>query len=80
MLTVQAGFFGDNRNKITLAESNIRLLGDFLQTLCYNLNQRFQGEKYATIISLLLHYFENLDPFTGTDFSREKITVSSLIR
>ena len=80
MLIVQAGLFGDNRNKINLAEENVRLLGDFLQTLCHNLHERFQGEKYGIAISLLHHYFENLDPFVGTEFSREKITVSSLIR
>ena len=80
MLTVQAGLFGDNRNKIVLAESNVRLLADFLETLCNNLHKRFQGEKYGTVLSLLLLYFQNLDPFIGTKFSREKITVSSLMR
>jgi len=80
ILIVQAGLFGDNRNKINLAELNIRLLGDFLRMLCYNLNERFQGEKYGTAISLLSRYFENLDVFAGSDFSREKITISSLIR
>ena len=80
MLTVQAGLFGDNRNKIVLAESNVRLLADFLETLCNNLHKRFQSEKYGTVLSLLLLYFQNLDPFIGTKFSREKITVSSLMR
>ena len=80
ILIVQAGLFGDRKNKIALAESNITLLSDFLQTLCYNLNERFQGEKYGTILSLLLHFFGNLDAFAGTKYSREKITVDSLIR
>ena len=80
MLTVQAGLFVDRMNKITLAESNVRLLADFLQTLCFNLNDRFQGEKYGTILSLLLNFIQNLDPFAGTKYSREKITVDSLIR
>jgi len=80
ILTVQAGLFGDKTNKIALAESNVRLLSDFLQTLCHNLHKRFQGEKYGTILSLLLHFFENSDAFAGTKYSREKITVSSLIR
>jgi len=80
ILTVQAGLFGDKTNKITLAESNVRLLTDFLQTLCHNLHERFQGEKYGTILSLLLHFFQNSDAFAGTKYSREKITVSSLIR
>jgi len=80
VLTVQGGIFGTNSNKITLAGTNILLLEDFLAKICFNLHERFQGEKYGTILSLLMNYFENLDPFVGTDFSREKITVSSLIR
>lgn len=79
MLIVQAGLFGDSRNKINLAEENVRLLGDFLRMLCYNLNERFRGEKYGIAIALLSRFFENLDFFAGTDFSREKITVSSLM-
>jgi len=80
MLTVQAGLFGDRKNKIALAESNVRLLADFLQILCHNLNERFQGEKYGTILSILLNFIQHSDPFAGTKYSREKITVYSLIR
>ena len=79
ILTVQGGLFLEKRNKITLARKNMELLEDFLGILCYNLQKRFEGEKYATVLALLLHFFENLDPFVGTAYSREKITVSSLI-
>ena len=80
VLTVKGGFFADQQKKIALARINIGLLEEFLGTMCINLQERFQGEKYITVMSLLLRFFENLDPFAGTDFSREKVTVSSLIR
>jgi len=79
ILTVQGGFFADKTNKISLADTNLKLLVDFVKTLCSNLQERFQGDKYVTILSLLLHFFENLDPFVGTKYSRATIPISSLI-
>lgn len=78
ILTVHGGAFGGAIVKTTLVKKNIELFESFLDTLCYNLSQRFP-DKYDQALSSILLFFEALDPFEGTEYSRKLIEPSSLI-
>ncbi len=61
-LAINSGFFNNARAKTTHAQENIKLLGEFLQKLCYNMAKK-DSESYGVIIALIYNYFEELNPF-----------------
>jgi hypothetical protein len=79
-VSIIGGVFRGKVTKVNLADKNIRLLQNFLGSLFHNLQNRFPDEKYNQTLAGLLLFFEGLDPFVGTKFSREFIEPSSLIR
>lgn len=79
LLAIHGGVFQNKIGKVTLAKKNIELFEEFMETLCWNFKERFPDGKYEFAIAGLLHFFERLDPYVGTDFSRTKVPVSSLI-
>ena len=79
LLTIHGGGFSGAMTKTALAQKNIQLFENFLQSLCYNLSQKFENEKYDQVLSSILLFFEALDPFEGTKYSRKLIEPSSLI-
>jgi len=79
-LSIHGGIFLNKENKIALAETNIKLFEQFVRLLLCNLQNRFTNEKYSLALLLLQRYFETLDPFEGTKYSRKTMEASSLIR
>ncbi|MCH7647888.1 MAG: hypothetical protein IIA83_04700 [Thaumarchaeota archaeon] len=78
ILSVQGGVFHNKTGKITIANNNAQLLEKFLGTLCYNFQKRLPNQ-YDLALGGMLHFFESLDPFVNTKYSRTTTVASSLL-
>ena len=80
LLTILGGAFSGAITKTALAQKNIHLFENFLESLCYNLSQKFSNEKYDQALSGIFLFFEALDLFEGDpEYSKKVIAPSSLI-
>lgn len=78
-LSIDGGVFHDKINKISLARKNIELLENFIQLLCLKIREK-NPEAYDLFLTSMHNYFEYLDPFENTPYSRITKEPSSLIR
>jgi len=79
ILSIKSGLFHHKIGKITIANKNVEILEGFLETLCHNLKNKFPDEKYNMALSGIFYFFETLDPFERTEYSRKTMEASSLI-
>ncbi len=78
-LSIHGGVFHSKVNKITLARNNITLLEDSIQLLLFKVKEK-NPEQYDLFLTSMHNYFEYLDPFENTPYSRKVKKASSLIR
>jgi len=78
-LTIHGGVFRGKVTKTNLARENIKLIEKFLDTLCHNFREKFPNEKYNQALSEIVIFFETLDMFPRTKYSRRLIEPFSLI-
>jgi len=79
LLPIHGGVFRNKVTKIDLARENIKLLEKFLKSLCHNLREKFPNEKYDQALAEIIIFFETLDMFPKTKYSRRLIEPFSLI-
>ena len=77
-LSIYGGIFMNAEKKIYLAQSNIELLGEFIRILLQNMKEK-NPDGYEMFLTSMHHYFEFLDPFENTPYSRQSKEASSLI-
>jgi len=72
-----SGLLLDDVIKITLAKDNIALLEDFIRTMFINCQKHYPQERYDEFLTSMMIYFEQLDPFEGSKYSRQSLISSS---
>lgn len=73
------GFVLQGETKVGLARKNIELLEIFINTLCSKIQER-KPDGYDYFLTTMHNYFEYLDPFANTPYSRVTKHPDSLIR
>ena len=78
-LSIYGRVFRGKVTKIALARKNIEILEKFLDSLCHNLREKYPNEKYSQALTGIVIFFETLDLFEGTKYSRKIIEPFSLV-
>jgi len=77
-LSIDGGVL-QGETKIGLARKNILLLENFIQELCFRIQEK-RPDGYDLFLTTMHNFFEYLDPFADTPYSRVTKEPSSLIR
>lgn len=77
-LSIYGGVFHNAQHKILLAHTNIQTLGGFIELLLRKMQEK-NTDGYDMFLTSMNHYFEFLDPFEGTPYSKTSKEASSLI-
>ncbi len=77
-LSIHGGVFHDKGNKIFLARKNIEMLQNFIGFMLMKVQEK-NPDNYDLFLTSMHNYFEYLDPFENTKYSRKSKKVSSLI-
>ncbi len=77
-LSIYGGVFHEKENKIFLARKNIELLQGFIGFMLMKVQQK-NPDNYDLFLTSMMHYFEYLDPFENTKYSRTNNPPSSIV-
>ena len=77
-LSIRGGIFHYKVNKITLARKNIELLEEWIELLCFKIQEK-RPEGYDLFLTSMHNYFETLDGFADTPYSKFAKKASALI-
>ncbi len=75
-LSIDGGIFQDKENKIAYARKNIELLENFIQLLCFKVQER-NPDNYDLFLTSMHNLFEWIDPFQDSKWARTKKPSSS---
>ncbi len=77
-LSIYGGVFHDKGNKIFLARKNIEMLQEFIGLMLLKVQEK-NPDNYDMFLTSMHNFFEYLDPFENTVYSRKSLTTEKLI-
>jgi hypothetical protein len=77
-LSIHGGVFHQKTNKIFLARKNIEMLQGFIGLMLLKVQEK-NPDNYDLFLTSMHNFFEYLDPFAGSKWSRETMKAEKLI-
>jgi len=77
-LSIHGGVFHEKENKIFLARRNIEMLQEFIGLMLQKVQEK-NPDNYDLFLTSMHNYFEYLDPFENTKYSRTTENGSSIV-